>query len=209
MWRCVPGSTFFTAELCNPGDRELMPGTTLPALGATIAGMSLDRGLTNDLTHRLDDIAKKLDGRNGTADACNGLGDLVQQLFDAAGADRPQLTIAQAQQIVSTAGAIGESMGCDDADPLTPTAQAEQDVLTLIGTVNGMPLDRGLAGDLRGPVRDVGRQLAHGQLSNACRSLDDLGTKIADTTGKKNGLTAAQATTLQTARAAIATELGC
>ena len=22
MWRCVPGSTFFTAELCHPGDRE-------------------------------------------------------------------------------------------------------------------------------------------------------------------------------------------
>jgi amidase len=25
MWRCVPGSTFFTAELCNPGDRQLEP----------------------------------------------------------------------------------------------------------------------------------------------------------------------------------------
>jgi Asp-tRNA(Asn)/Glu-tRNA(Gln) amidotransferase A subunit family amidase len=23
MWRCVPGSTFFTAELCHPGDRQL------------------------------------------------------------------------------------------------------------------------------------------------------------------------------------------
>jgi Asp-tRNA(Asn)/Glu-tRNA(Gln) amidotransferase A subunit family amidase len=23
MWRCVPGSTFFTGELCNPGDRQL------------------------------------------------------------------------------------------------------------------------------------------------------------------------------------------
>ncbi len=27
MWRCVPGSTFFTGELCNPGDRLL---TTRP-----------------------------------------------------------------------------------------------------------------------------------------------------------------------------------
>ena len=25
MWRCVPGSTFFTGELCNPGDRLLNP----------------------------------------------------------------------------------------------------------------------------------------------------------------------------------------
>jgi Asp-tRNA(Asn)/Glu-tRNA(Gln) amidotransferase A subunit family amidase len=24
MWRCVPGSTFFTGELCNPGDRLLV-----------------------------------------------------------------------------------------------------------------------------------------------------------------------------------------
>ncbi|AWS47951.1 hypothetical protein DKM19_48405 [Streptosporangium sp. 'caverna'] len=23
MWRCVPGSTFFTGELCDPGDRLL------------------------------------------------------------------------------------------------------------------------------------------------------------------------------------------
>jgi amidase len=31
MWRCVPGSTFFTAELCNPGDRQLK--ATGPKLG--------------------------------------------------------------------------------------------------------------------------------------------------------------------------------
>ena len=28
MWRCVPGSTFFTGELCNPGDRLLVPSPT-------------------------------------------------------------------------------------------------------------------------------------------------------------------------------------
>ncbi|GAA0366328.1 hypothetical protein GCM10009530_15140 [Microbispora corallina] len=27
MWRCVPGSTFFTGELCNPGDRLLESGS--------------------------------------------------------------------------------------------------------------------------------------------------------------------------------------
>jgi amidase len=26
MWRCVPGSTFFSGEFCNPGDRLLAPG---------------------------------------------------------------------------------------------------------------------------------------------------------------------------------------
>jgi amidase len=29
MWRCVPGSTFFTGELCNPGDRQLPPSTVV------------------------------------------------------------------------------------------------------------------------------------------------------------------------------------
>ena len=32
MWRCVPGSTFFTAELCNPGDRQSQPEIVLPNL---------------------------------------------------------------------------------------------------------------------------------------------------------------------------------
>ena len=35
MWRCVPGSTFFTGELCNPGDRllESRPATDLHPRG--------------------------------------------------------------------------------------------------------------------------------------------------------------------------------
>ena len=37
----------------------------------------------------------------------------------------------------------------------------------------------------------------------------DLGKKIADRTGRKNGLTAAQASQLGSARAALAAELGC
>ena len=28
MWRCVPGSTFFSGELCNPGDRLITPTCT-------------------------------------------------------------------------------------------------------------------------------------------------------------------------------------
>ncbi len=206
MWRCVPGSTFFTDELCNPGDRQLLPDVTLPALGASIAGMDLDKGITNDFTHRLDDIAKKLDDKNAPTAACDGLGDFVQQVFDAVGS---KLTVAQAQQLVTAVDSIGDTIGCDDDDPLAATAQAEQDLLTLIGTIGGMPLDKGLANSLAGSVGDVGRQLAHGQKSNACKSLVDLGKTITDKTGKKNGLTAGQAAQLQAPRTAIVTELGC
>ena len=44
MWRCVPGSTFFTGELCHPGDRLITPtcthgsstGPTTVAAGETL-----------------------------------------------------------------------------------------------------------------------------------------------------------------------------
>jgi amidase len=208
MWRCVPGSTFFTAELCNPGDRELMPDVTLPALGATIAGMGIDRSVANLFTMRLDDLTKKLDGPNGNNDVCNGLGDFVQNVFDFVGLAK--ITVAQAEQIVATASSIGQSLGCGDADGPTPTAQAEQDVLALFGTLNAMPIDKALALDVGGAILDVGKSLAHDRLPDACGSLSDLNKKIGDKAGKKIlGLTSAQASTLQTARAAIATELGC
>ena len=44
MWRCVPGSTFFTGEHCHPGDRLITPtcthgsstGPTTVAAGETL-----------------------------------------------------------------------------------------------------------------------------------------------------------------------------
>jgi Asp-tRNA(Asn)/Glu-tRNA(Gln) amidotransferase A subunit family amidase len=207
MWRCVHGSTFFTAELCNPGDRELEPGTVLANLEATIGGMGLDGGFANDLDHHLDDLQRKLLAPQ--PDACGGLDDLLQRLLDEAGQERPRLTLAQAESLVATLNDVEGSLGCNDDDALVPKAQAEQDVLALVGTVDGMPLDKALANDLRNTVRDAGKQLVHQPVANACRALADLGKKIADRTGKKNGLAAAQAATLEAARAALATELGC
>jgi Asp-tRNA(Asn)/Glu-tRNA(Gln) amidotransferase A subunit family amidase len=109
MWRCVPGSTFFTSELCNPGDRQLEPDVVLPALAGRIAGMGLDNGLTSELTHRLDDVARQLDP---PVQACNGLDNLVRTVSD--GASQGRLTAAQAASILDTLNSVGDTVGCHD-----------------------------------------------------------------------------------------------
>jgi hypothetical protein len=178
----------------------------LPNLATQISGMGLDKGLTRDLTGHLADATRKLDP---PLRACGDLDGFVQQVFDEAGGNRPGLTIAQAKKILATVSSVEGSIGCDDGDAAIPKARAEQDVLGLIDTVNGMSLDNGLAGDLRGKLVDVGRQLAGDPTASACHGLADLTRQIDDRSGKPNGLTAAQAATLKAAGAAIAAELGC
>jgi hypothetical protein len=207
MWRCVPGSSFFTAELCNPGDRELAPATVLGNLETTIDGMGLDGGVANDLEHRIDDVVGRLDPDPQAS--CGGLDGLLQRLLDTSGQEKPKLTLAQAASLVATVNSVEDTIGCTDDTALVPKAQAEQDVLALLGTIAGLPLDNGVASDLRNGVRDAGKQIAGGPVTSACATLADLGRKISDRTGKKNGLAAAQAAQLESARAALAAELGC
>jgi len=125
------------------------------------------------------------------------------------GKEKPGLTVAQATELVAALNSVEWTAGCADADPLTPRSQAEQDMLALVGTLNGMGLDKGLANDLRTTVRDAGKQIAEGTVPQTCKKLAELGKKIAEKTGKKNGLTTPQAAQLSAARAAIAAELGC
>jgi hypothetical protein len=206
MWRCVPGSTFFTAELCNPGDRQLDPAVVLGGLGTTITGMGLDNGLTNDLSNQLRDVAKKA---GSPTQACTSLAGFVQKVVGEAAKDTPKLTIAQAQSIVAMAYGVGGTLGCDDSDPLTPKAQAQHDVLSLVGLVAQMPINKGVAADLRAAVNDVGKQLASSTVDRACQSLQSLDRKIGDRTGGRSGLTLSQAAQLRASAASISAELGC
>ncbi len=111
--------------------------------------------------------------------------------------------------------------------PTSPNPAAEQDLLALIGTINGLKLDPGLTNNLDNSARAVGDQLAqnapappppppppHGSPpppppSPSCQQLSQLKTTVSNQTGKKNGLTAAQAQLLTTSVAHIAAELGC
>jgi hypothetical protein len=173
-------------------------------LGTTIGGMGLDHGLANDLQNRLNDVSKKLASHN-PADACNALDDFLQQVIDDAGNNKPKLTVAQAESIVAAANQIETVRSCLPA--VSPKPGAEQDVLALIGTVDGMGLDNGFSNGLESDIANIGGNVVGGP--DACKPLGNLATKIGANIGKKNGLTAAQAATLNTAIAQIRSELGC
>ena len=198
------GTGYSRSGVEGSGNTQLYAfGLALPLLGSQIAGMDLNNGLTHDLTNRLDHIEKTL----GTPTACAGLGDFLQKVLDEAGHPNPKLTVAQAETIVAAANAVESQIGCADASTAKP--QAEQDLLALIGTMNGMGLENGVMNSLLARIRDVGRQLADDPAADACRSLGDLSERITALTGKKNGLTAAQAAQLSAAVAHIAAELAC
>ncbi|MEN3361363.1 MAG: amidase [Mycobacteriales bacterium] len=204
MWRCVPGSTFFTGELCNPGDRHTEPDTVLPALAGQIAGMGLDPALARTLTGLLTGTVPDL---GELPAACGDLDDVLRAVFGAAG--RPGLTVAQAKTIVATVTAVEDlSLGCNDPDAGLPTAQAQQDVLDLIGTLTAMPLDPAVTSSLRTAMSDAGALIAGSPIPQACRAVQDLGRKITDA-GRRHDLSAAQAAALQAGRATISTELAC
>ena len=107
MWRCVAGSTFFTDELCNPGDRHMLAlGDQVKALDSTIE----DLGLSNTLTGKLSDRATKIGQETGQPPAaCSDLTGMIKDVFVAVGGAKPQIMVAQAGGL--TAGANGDRVG--------------------------------------------------------------------------------------------------
>jgi len=204
MWRCVPGSTFFTGELCNPGDRQTEPDTVLTALAGRLAGLGIDPGLAGQLTGLLTGTVGDLGSH---FDACRGLDDVLQLVFDRAGL--PALPVAAAKAIVGTVTAVEDvALGCNDPDADLPTGQAQQDVLSLIGALTALPLDPTVTAGLRTAISTAGKQIAGSPIPQACRAVQDVGRKIT-AAAQRHDLTAAQAAGLQAGRAAISTELGC
>ena len=171
----------------------------LAGLGAFVAGLGLDKGLTGDLLHNLQAAADKL---NKSKDACNQLDEFVKRTFDQAG---KKLTFAQAMQLLS--------VNQIEVAPRLPRRG-------LPGTRRGdRPArartdDRGLrAGE--GPHRRSPRQGArHGQGGRRRKHerrvppAPELRKKIVDASGKGK-VTAAQAAAMNDAVAAIGAELGC
>ena len=153
MWRCVPGSTFFTDELCNPGDRHMLAlGDQVTALGSTIE----DLGLSSALTGKLADRATKIGQETGQPPAaCSDLTGMIKDVFgrgrrgQAADDGGPGRWADRRRQRRSKSG-----LGCVDAG--TPKARAELDVLGLIGTLDG--LGGGKSG-LRSTIVSIGKGL--------------------------------------------------
>jgi hypothetical protein len=170
----------------------------LDGLSTFVAGLGLDKGVTKGLQHELDEAGKKL---GKPKEACDHLDAFLKQVFDQAGAGKPKLTIAQAEQLLS-ANQIEALLGCK------PSPAAEQDVVELLGTIAGMGLDKPVADDLDGQVREIGKHVVEGNAKDSCHSLADLSKKIGDLRSQGK-LTAAQAATLGDAVKEIESLLGC
>ena len=127
-------------------------------------------------------------------------------MIDEAGKDKPRLTFAQAQQLLS-ANQIEALLGCIPAGSTRPAA--EHDLLALMRTIDGFGLDKPVANDLGNHARQAGQQIADRRRQGTpATSSSELSKKIADLK-KKGKLTAAQAATLDDAVADIAREVGC
>ena len=201
IWRCVPGSTFFTDELCNPGDRHMLAlGDQVKALDSTIE----DLGLSNTLTGKLSDRATKIGQETGQPPAaCSDLTGMIKDVFVAVGGAKPQIMVAQAGGLTAGANGIESGLGCVDAG--TPKARAELDVLGLIGTLDGIG---GGKGSLRSTIVSIGKGLPGHTVSSACRKLTGLTKALGGEAGKK-GLSGSAASQLQSGTARISSDLSC
>ncbi len=205
MWRCVAGSSFFTAELCHPGDRQLkMTSAKLATLRTWVGSMGLKFPLTADLTTRITDIGNRV---SYTTETCGTLGisDLLQKVLTTASSPSPGLSISQAQGIVSTVNTLKSSVGCDDATTASSKASAEQGLLSLSGTLDAMHLPKATTSGLFRSISDAGLHLAHNSITHACSSLSALKMKIS----MSKGLSTAQASELKASQASIASGLSC
>ncbi len=205
MWRCVAGSTFFTAELCQPGDLQLTQlGANITDLSTLIGDMGLNSGLTTYLTSHLGTAGTKI---TSTTEQCSGLGlgDVLSKIIYAAGAAKPMISMSDAQSIVSNVNSIYTSIGCAHGQTLTPKAGSEGNVVALFGTIDHMGLPNSLAGPLRKTVGGIGVELTRNNVPHACVLVSSLGKQIS---GAK-GLTPTDAGQLTAARMTIGTALGC
>jgi FIMAH domain len=78
-------------------------------LGATIAGLALDKPVADDLGNRVREAGKTL-ARGNLDAACKQLSDLTKKIDDYAG--KGKLTSAQAAQLEADVAAISGDLGC-------------------------------------------------------------------------------------------------
>jgi hypothetical protein len=199
------------------GDADYAPGTSasldhltkgvvaqLADLHTLIGGFGLGKGLANDLQRKVTEAETRL--AQGQ-DACPKLNDLMRMALDHAGKGAGELSFDETVQLLDASNSIEVLLGCVPAS--SPNPKAEDDLVALMSTIDGMSLSGGEANALTNKARDAAKQLVGGQGAQACQTLAALSTKIANDTGKKNGLTASQAATLTAAVSQISSDLGC
>ena len=174
----------------------------LAGLSRLVTSFGLEKGLSTGLLNNLDEAGKKLDKQK---DACAKLDAFLRNVLDEAGRDRPRLSFARAEQLLS-ANQIEALVGCIPRGSTRPNA--EHDLLMLMQTIDGLAVDKTVANDLGNDARHVAQQVALRDDRNACRAASDYRDKIQEIRAKGK-VTAAQAATLDDAVAQISREIGC
>ena len=174
----------------------------LAGLSDFVTSLRLEKGLTNSLNGHLDRAAQRLGKQK---DACNELDLFVQDVLNEAGKDKPRLTYAQADQLLSV-NQIETLLGCLARGSTRP--DAEHQVLELMRTIDVLGLEKSVANDLGNRARHVAQQIATQDDKHACKEAADFSDKVADLK-RKGKLTAAQAAVLDAEIGAIERDLGC
>lgn len=174
----------------------------LAGLHGLITGFGLNKPLNDALQQKVTDAQKAFAAGKSP---CGPLGDLMRTAIGAV--PMQGLSFAEAVQLLDAANAIESEVGCIPAG--SPRPAAEDDLIRLMQTIAGMGLAKPEADGLTGMARDAARRLVGGPISDVCTKLAALSARIAHDTGKKDGLTSAQASTLSSAVGAIRAELGC
>jgi hypothetical protein len=189
-------------DACDP--HVSTPAEQLAGLEGTIDGFRLDNGLNAQLHERLDDALRAIgDGRS----PCDQLDHVLSTAIDKAGRHTGGLGFAQAIRILDTTNRVERLLGCAAAVP--GGAAAEDGLVSLLGTIDGMSLSSGESNSLSAKVRDVAGDVLSGPPAAACAALGGLDSDIAADIGKRNKLTSAQGATLTAAVDAVRIGLAC
>jgi hypothetical protein len=178
------------------------PAEELDGLSDLVDRLGLDPALAHDLKAILADAKTKLAKPRG--DECSALGRFPVRVMREAGKG---LTFDEALKLMSV-NQIELRLGCFAAG--SPRPAGEEADLDLGRTIAGLAISPGVKTDLANIAQDAGKQIADGQLGEACSTMVAFGHKV-DTyaAGAKPKLTAAQAALLRAKAAVVTGALGC
>ena len=190
-------------KTCTITNNDKPAAEKLEDLEDLVGSSNLDDELEKKLLHEIDETQKKL-LENKTNEMCDHLDHFLEAVFEGAAKEDPQVSIADAKNLVAAANDIELSIGC--FAPGSPRLGGEPKLLDLIETINSLGLNDAVATNLRNRARDAGKDLVDGK--NICKRLTDFHAVIAKMLNK-GMLTAPQASQLDVAATDVEVELGC
>ena len=199
--RCNAPATDATGNSAS-GSFTVQVRNVLADLHVLIDSFDLDEGLAKKLNTNVSK-AETAVAKGHSEQACKKLDKVLREAIDNAG--EHGLSNAEAIMLIDATTGAGAVLGCDAAMP--PTPAVIDDLVGLTATIDGMGLKTGESNKLSTKAREAADKVVNGKRKGTCDKLGELAKTIADDTGKKDGLTAAQGALLAARMAAINTEL--